>query len=464
MSQPAPKADKTRTRGRASSLSGATATTGASPGKRDSNMANAQAITPTTSKSKKGNASVEIEITLAAIKDRLDCLDIVREDVATIKQETVLLRKQHAEEITQLTAALEESREQRSRDHREMIITKHELSTVQEVNKRLAAQLNTIENRMRVCNVRIDGVREDDREDIRQIVLDMAATMGARYITNGDIVSAHRTGRKPLTGQDANRQRVRTILVTFTNAHKRNNFYFARTKLRDNDRFKGVYVNDDVTSETRRQREEYRSVAAIARADGVSVRVHSDGIVLNDTKHLFTEPHTLPGKYSIQAAKTVKHGGEIYFASEHSYLSNFFSAHIVIDSVVYPTAEHAYQAEKCKMANDSDRWNKVIKATSPLEAKRIADGLTETPEWRNKREEIMKDVIDCKFDQNADLAKKLMATGTTPLNEATRNSFFGIGVNLHAREINDKSYRGQNKLGHILANKRVCLLATINNE
>lgn len=460
MSQPAPKVDKARTRGRASSLSGTTAAVDLSPGKHDSSAAN---TTPNTTKSKKkNNAPVELEVTLAAIRDRLDCLDIVREDVATIKQETVLLRQQHADEIIKLTAALEETRELRTDDRRELLIAKHELSTVQEVNKRLAAQLNNIENRMRICNVRIDGIREDDTEDLRQIVMDMAAAMGIRHIGGGDIASMHRVGKRPQAGREADRQRTRTILVTFTNSHKRNNFYFSRTKLRGNDRFNGVYVNDDVTNETRKQREEYRSVAAIARTDGVNVRMHSDGIVLNDIKHLFSEPHTLPAKYSVQAAKTVKRGDEIYFASEHSYLSNFCSAHIVIDDIVYPTAEHAYQAQKCKMADDTDRLSKVIKAISPLEAKRIADGLTETPEWRDKREDVMRNIIDCKFDQNVILAKKLMATGATPLNEATHNSFFGIGVGLHAREINDKSYRGRNKLGHILAEKRSRLLAAGN--
>lgn len=459
MSQPAPKVEKTRTRGRASSLSGSAASTAPSPGKRDGQSPTGQPITPKASKTKKGSFPSEMDVTLNMIRDRLDCLDMVRSDITAIREETSQLRKQHAEEINRLNDMLLESRTFRLQDQRDHKIVAHELNNVKELNRRLAAQLNNVENKLRICNIRIDGLREDDREDLKRIVLEMADTMGVRHLEIGDIASVYRAGKKmgPGRGNGGNAQRIRTVLVTFTNSSKRNKFYFSRTKLRNSDVFKGVYVNDDVTQETRKQREDFRSVAALARADGVDVRMHSDGVILNDTKHLFSEPHTLPSKYSVQAAKTIKTGGEIYFASEHSFLSNFAKAPMVVNNVVYQTAEHYYQSEKCRMANDLDRLGKVLRSTTPLEAKRIADMLTETAEWRNERENIMRKAIDYKFDQNPDLGKRLLDTGDTPLNEATSNTFFGIGVSLHAREISDKSYRGQNKLGQILAEKRTSL-------
>ena len=66
----------------------------------------------------------------------------------------------------------------------------------------------------------------------------------------------------------------------------------------------------------------------------------------------------------------------------------------------------------------------------------------------------MTKVIEKKFDQNPNLAKLLLDTGDMQLNEATHNQHFGIGVPLHSREIQDKSYRGNNQLGHILVAKR----------
>ena len=95
----------------------------------------------------------------------------------------------------------------------------------------------------------------------------------------------------------------------------------------------------------------------------------------------------------------------------------------------------------------------MITAPTPLEAKRIADSIGETPEWRRIRDAVMESVISAKFDQNLTLAQELINTGDLPLNEATHNDHFGIGVTPLAREIKDKSYRGANVLGKMLVSK-----------
>ena len=166
------------------------------------------------------------------------------------------------------------------------------------------------------------------------------------------------------------------------------------------------------------------------------------------------EAHTLPEKYSLEKARTVECGGEMYFASQHSFLSNFAYSPIVIKDVLYPTAEHRYQAKKCEQMEDYDRLKRVLSATTPLEAKRVADEIKETPEWRGYRDEIMEGVINEKFAQNEDLAIKLVETGVIQLNEATHNEHFGIGAPINSRLIKDKAYRGANKLGQILMKKR----------
>ena len=157
-------------------------------------------------------------------------------------------------------------------------------------------------------------------------------------------------------------------------------------------------------------------------------------------------------------------GGEIYFASHHSYLSNFANSPIVEDGTLYPTAEHAYQAKKCEYAKDPERMRRVIIATTPLEAKRIADEIKESPECRGHRDGVMAEIINEKFKQNADLSDKLLSTGVMKLNEATHNEHFGIGVALNSRAIRDKSYRGANKLGQIPMNLRDELNAAKNKE
>ena len=152
-------------------------------------------------------------------------------------------------------------------------------------------------------------------------------------------------------------------------------------------------------------------------------------------------------------------GGEIYFSSEASFLSNFAPSPIIEGDIIYQKAEHMYQAYKCRQARAFDKLKLVIAAPTPLDAKKLADTIGDTPEWRKDRDIVMEKVVSEKFDQNPNLSDLLIKTGNKKLNEATHNDHFGIGVTVNAREIKDKSYRGTNKLGIILANKRASIKA-----
>lgn len=390
---------------------------------------------------------------------RLEGIEEIRLAVKSMQEKYDNDRTQSEKDMAHLTKLLEESRRARETEHREHLITKKRLDDTSETMKRMAGQINELENKLRCCNLKIDGKQEDDREDLKKYVMDMAAAMGVNTINAGDIVTVYRIGKR-LDNTHNTRQRPRTILITFSNLQKRNKFFYSRASLKNSRDHRGIYLNDDITNTTRKQRDDYRSVASLARSEGVEVRVHTDGVVLDGKKYLLSEPHTLPDRFSLSNSKVIEINGEIYFASEHAYLSNFFPSPICINDTIYNTAEHLYQALKCEQANEQDKLDKILNTPSPLEAKKIADSVVETPEWRARKEEAMERVVDLKFNQHPHLAKLLLATGEKPLNEATHNDFFGIGATLHGRELNDKSYRGCNKLGHILAAKRASIRTT----
>lgn len=483
MSQPLQKPDMVRTRARASSISGL-------PSQLDGDRVD---LVPSTTKEEAlltqrhavetqptGHASAiaaevptaaqiaeNVDATLATILHKVEGLKEVRDALATLVESQTLFREsqdlfrqkyeqdvdKHQKDFAQLSAILEEAKLAEAMEVRAHKITKHQLAITTELNRRLAVQVNDMDNKHKLCNIRIDGKDEDAREDLKRYVLAVAADMGVEVITMADLASVYRVG-KIHQGHHNARTRPRTIMVVFTDAQKRNTFFYSRSKLRNNPRYRTIYVNDDVTQITRKQREDYRAVAAVARADGVEVRIHTDGLILGDVKYLNSDQHTLPERYSMDRAKTIEVGGELYFASEHSFLSNFSPSPIVDGNTVFGTAEHMYQAYKCRDANELVKMKKVILAPTPLEAKRIADTVHDTPEWRRRRDEVMAKVVDFKFDQNPSLARKLMDTGELMLNEATRNDHFGIGVPLHSREIREKAYRGTNRLGQILMDKR----------
>lgn len=429
-------------RGRASTGAGAGSPVKGSAGGDKGNEAS-QSKSNTVSR----GSQTDIDRVLETILVRLDKLDGKTDDDMEHRQ----LQKEH---MNTMSNFMEGNQEQWNAHTRRLLIAEQQLKVANESNRKLESQINQLENQIKICNLRVEGKREVEGENMMEFMMDIARQTGAENFKADDIMSAERIGKRQ-NGQNGQRQdRPRVIMVTFRTRQARNKIYYGRARLHNTDMFRGIYINDDVSVLTRQQRDGYRSVAALARAQGADIRVHDDGIIIDGRKYMLGDEHLLPEKYSMKKAKTVLSGGELYFASQHSFLSNFAYAPIIEGETLYPTAEHFYQARKCENANDMERRQRVIDATTPLEAKRIADGIKETPEWRGYKDGVMEEVVGAKFDQNRELADKLMDTGVLQLNEATHNEHFGIGVALNSRAIKDKSYRGMNKLGKILMNKR----------
>lgn len=407
---------------------------------------------------------------LAQMLARMDQLDASMEvKLLNVVHVVDDIRDRAAADMNRLTALLETSRQEHQADRRSLLFAKQSLMVARESNKRLEHRINELENQSKLGNIKIDGKPEQGAENLHQYVYDLAAHLvPAMALERPAILSVYRIGKLRLGAPGAHRLRIpdrpRPIVIVFKNANERNAFYFARSKLKNSELYKGIYLSDDVTQLTWRMRDECRSVAALARSAGAEVRVHGDGVIIDGHKYKHTELNSLPPHFSLAKAKTINRDGEIYFHSEHSYLSNFARSPILHEGVAYPTAEHMFQTIKCKMADDRDRVEQIALVSTALEAKRIADQLTESPEWRAKRDEVLALVVNKKFDQNPHLAGYLIETGDMPLNEATSNSYYGIGATLHSREVRDKSYRGLNKLGMALAVKRKSLRVSRQSE
>lgn len=355
------------------------------------------------------------------------------------------------QELREIKTVLKQTKQELDTSNKRLAMTEQLLAASNSAYASLSKRLTTLENKGRICNILIDGIEENEGEDLRQIVIDISQQICPGKLTLESFDAIYRLGRRNTNGT---RRRSRVVMVCFKDQRTRNLFYYARTKLKENDKLKGIYLNDDVTPETKRARDEYRSVANLARADGAVVRIHDDGLVLDGTKYKLFEPESLPTKYSLGKAKTMETPQGIFFHSESSFLSNFFPSPIWADNTAYPTAEHRYQSIKCKMAGELMVMKRVMAAASPMEAKRMADAIPETAEWRCKRDGIMEMVIDEKFKQNISLATKLLDTGKAKLYEATANMHYGIGATLHSREVRDMSFKGLNRLGEILQNIR----------
>ncbi len=141
------------------------------------------------------------------------------------------------------------------------------------------------------------------------------------------------------------------------------------------------------------------------------------------------------------------------------FLSNFHLAPVVIDSEIWPTVEHYYQAQK---SIDPVYRQAIREAASPGRAKRLGASPTAPrrvsrqswfrrnnkawrADWQEVRLEVMRRAVRAKFAQNRDLAELLLTTGTAELLEDSAiDPFWGAGPN----------GRGENWLGRVLMEVR----------
>lgn len=400
---------------------------------------------------------------LDIIESRLSKLDEIEESLKEIKSTSEAFKQKTTDDIDNMTIMLADNNKRLNETTRNQLLFDYRIGQLEQQNSKLKYQVNELENKTKQCNIKIDGKYEEQAEELKNYVWDLIKYLIPTSMDPAVISMVYRIGKQhpPQLRSGQKHPRPRTILVVIRSIHERNAIFYAKTKLRESTNYKMIYINDDVSLQTRKLRDDYRSVAALAHSSGSTVKVHGDGIVVDGKKYRHGDPEYLPHNLTLAKAKMIKMRDGIYFSSEHVFLSNFYLAPIIHEGIVYPTAEHRLQALKCEYAGDHRKLELVRNAVSPLEAKRWGDQVAESAEWRKDREDTLKAILDLKFDQHPKLATMLVNTESCKLYEATVNEFYGIGAQLHSRELRDKSYSGLNKLGIALENKRASINKSI---
>lgn len=130
---------------------------------------------------------------------------------------------------------------------------------------------------------------------------------------------------------------------------------------------------------------------------------------------------------------------------EHGYLSNLWPAPIVVDGVMFPDVERAYQFGK---PSDPAVAAWILAAPTATLCAQAAHALFPwqvTKGWNDTKVERMERLLVVKFYQHDNLAAKLAATGDALLiEESTTDAFWGLG----------KKGTGKNMLGVLLMRVR----------
>ncbi|URC13473.1 NADAR family protein [Flavobacterium sp. B183] len=138
--------------------------------------------------------------------------------------------------------------------------------------------------------------------------------------------------------------------------------------------------------------------------------------------------------------------------------SQWWLSSFKVNGVTYKTAEHWMMAKKAELFNDNEVLDKIIKANSPAEAKKLGRQVKNYDDaiWLENRFEIVKEGNYHKFSQNPDLKAFLLNTDERVIVEASPvDPIWGIGMaGDHKDVLNPAKWKGLNLLGFALMEVR----------
>lgn len=139
-------------------------------------------------------------------------------------------------------------------------------------------------------------------------------------------------------------------------------------------------------------------------------------------------------------------------------LSQWWASDFIEEGITYKTAEHYMMAQKAKLFNDMEVFERIISKTSPKDVKNLGRQIRnfDADVWDTNKYQIVRKGNYLKFYQNESLKQFLIQTKNKVLVEASPvDAIWGIGIAEDDVKVkNPLEWRGQNLLGFALMEVR----------
>ena len=204
-------------------------------------------------------------------------------------------------------------------------------------------------------------------------------------------------------------------------------------KLKDMQKWKGVYLQDDLT------------IFAYAKSQGLDVKMRGSHLIIDGIK--YQQNDALPHDLSIEKVKTVKVKDGIAFQGKHAPLSNLHRCEFKFEGRDHTTSEQALQYKHATVCKQEHVAQKILENDEPYDIMRIANTLNESEEWKKDCVSYLRPILKPKFDQNPHL-KAVLVGEKGHFYEATTHPVFGAGLTLaQSSQIGKTNVTAGNKLG-----------------
>lgn len=176
----------------------------------------------------------------------------------------------------------------------------------------------------------------------------------------------------------------------------------------------------------------------------------------------------LPPELQPQSVYSPKSSDSVVFFTKHSPLSNHHHSPFSINGMNFSCVEQYLALAKASMAKIEALAKKAMDFKDPSDHKRILNQSRNEvrEEWEVKAPDIILPAIRAKFQQNEQLANFLIETFPLAIGEASRNSMWGIGMQLEHKDVLDsrKWEKHGNLLGNTLVQVRAEMMHNLNQS
>lgn len=241
-----------------------------------------------------------------------------------------------------------------------------------------------------------------------------------------------RKGKKP---------RSRPIVVKFFRESVRNQISQIRFDLDDDSAKKKIYVNDDLPKVINDRRSLMTIVVKSAKQQNIPAKMSGGKVTVNHVSYSHRNLDCLPKGLRPEDVMMKDTGSHLYFSSEYAWPSNFYPANFVLQGMAFTSAEQAFQCIKARRNGYPDLANMILRSKDAKDAKKSGKGVTPLPSWDKIKDEVMRQVIQAKFQQNDLLTMKLVETAGKVLVEATIDKYWAANATLNSKSVDSATWK-----------------------
>lgn len=314
----------------------------------------------------------------------------------------------------------------------------------------------------RRLNILIFGLTDlnSPEEDFKEVDLFFKNQMGLPTLT------IHETYRLGNYSQSA--QHPRPLVVKFTKIQDRWAVWNNRRKI-PYDKQSPIRIQEDLPRPLRENARILQRIARVAnqnRQEYGEARVKDYRVMIGGEWYGIENISRLPPELQPQSVYSPRSPDSVVFITKHSPLSNHHHSPFSINGMNFSCVEQYLALAKASMAKNESLAKKAMDLKEPSEHKGILNQLRNEvkEEWEIKAPDIILPAIRAKFQQNEQLANFLIETFPLAIGEASRNTMWGIGMQLEHKDVLDsrKWEKYENLLGNTLVQVRAELMTNLN--